>query len=528
MTIDGSALRDALTRATSWISRATGAQRSGGSADAAPLRPSILPMNHLAEFIAGTFGPASSGLNLTEHLESEHNVRRVVTRLNPGVMAAQDLEQSSRRKLEAVQVTRAVKAKHAIERIVDHLSGSARRPQDRPHVIRELFYLDDSAVAQRIAVGMSESRFLERLARDSASIPEGALAGLRRRTTARFFTGLELRYRTELASFLPEYEQDSKGIRRPLTDDKALKIINRIFDTLAPRMLLIGHSQGGLVALRTMQLGMRRVRVKDSRRFLYSPRSGRVHRYSPVALAVGLAAPFDGIDRSPPVFDGGRGRALNRRTLPRFVDWCMPGIGQMLHGSAFLKQLRGAFIPYDCSAISIANPDDGIVPLERTRLPVGDFVNMHNLEVGSSGNFDLAEISPVALRPALDWWPGLGLRRLLNDDARLEGLREHCSFLVDLGDNWDVDQGEIIRQILAREGGRAVFDEMMFAVNFDGFREQLMANLLYRLRTSEPEARRHLAWMTPRLRHMIQDEALPFHNSIDKRAAVALHYMEPQ
>jgi hypothetical protein len=34
--------------------------------------------------------------------------------------------------------------------------------------------------------------------------------------------------------------------------------------------------------------------------------------------------------------------------------------------------------------------------------------------------------------------------------------------------------------------------------------------------------------MTPRLRHMIREEALPFINSIDKRAVLALNYIEPQ
>ena len=200
----------------------------------------------------------------------------------------------------------------------------------------------------------------------------------------------------------------------------------------------------------------------------------------------------------------------------------------MLHGSDFLETLRGAFIPFDCSALSIANPLDGFVPLERTRLPVGDFRNMHNLAVASSGRFDIAEMAPRVFRPALELWPGTGFRRLMNDDARFEGLRQHCSFLFDLGENWDVDKGEIVRQIFAGESGEGLFDEMMFEVNFDGLREQLMANVLYRLRRSRPEERRHLAWMTPRLRHMIDDEALPFLNSLDKRAALAMNYIEPQ
>ena len=501
-------------------------RREGGAGDA-PLRPSILPKNYLVEFIAGTFGPASSGRGLTDHLESEQNVRRVVTRTNVGVMAARDLEENSRRKLEEVHVTRAVKFKHAIEQVVDHLESSARRERDRPHVIRELFSLDDSTVAQQIAVGMAETRFLERLAREGAAIPEGGLAGLRRASTANHFVDLEERFRTEFASFLPDYEVDEEGLRGPMTDDKALKIINRVFDAFAPRMFLIGHSQGGLVALRAMQLGMRRVGVKNSR-FLYSPRSGRVHRYSPVALAIGLAAPFDGIDRSPPAFDGGRGRALREDSLPAFVKKCMPGVGQMLHGSRFLETVRGAFIPFDCTAISIANPGDGVVPLDGTRLPVGDFKNMHNLDVGSSCGFDVADISPRVFRPAFEFWPALGFRKLLNEDARFEGLRQHCSFLVDLGENWDVDKGEIVRQIFAGESGQGIFDEMMYEVNFDGVREQLMANLLYRLRASNVEERRHLAWMTPRLRHMIREERLPFLNSIDKRAALALNYIEPQ
>jgi hypothetical protein len=493
-----------------------------------PLRPSILPKNYLVEFIAGTFGPASTGRGLTDHLESEQKVRRVANRTNLGVMAAQDLEENSRRKLEEVHVTRAVKFKHAIEQIVDYLGSAARRDQDRPHVIREIFYLDDSAVAQQIAVRMAETRFLERLAAEGAAIPEAPLARLQGASTASRFVDVEGRFRSEFASFIPDQEVDVHGVSAPITDDKALKIVNRVFDEFAPRMFLIGHSQGGLVALRAMQLGMRRVRVKNSRRFLYSPRSGRVHRYSPVALAIGLGAPFDGIDRSPPERDGGRYKALRWKGVQWFVETWIPGVSQMLHGSAFLKTLRGAFIPFDCSAISIGNPQDGVVPLDGTRLPVGDFKNMHNLEAGSSNPFDVAELVPPVLRSALRFGPALGVRKLLNEHAWFEGLRQHCSFLVDLGENWDVDKGEIVRQIFAGESGQGVFDEMMNGVNFAGVREQLMANLLYRLRGSSPDERLHLAWMTPRLRHIIREEALPFVNSLDKRAALALNYIEPQ
>ncbi len=494
----------------------------------APRRPSILPKNYLVEFVAGTFGPSSSGRGLMGHLESEEQLRRVVTRTNLGIMAAQDLEENSRRKLEDVQVTRAVKFKHTITRVVDHLESSARRTKDRPHVVREIFSLDESTLAQQIAKAIAEARFLERLAEASEAIPETRVASLTSAKTAEHFEWLEARFRKELASFLPDYEVDAEGIRREIEDDRALKIINRIFDGFAPRMILIGHSQGGLVALRAMQLGMRQVRVKDRRRFLYSPRSGRVHRYSAVALAVGLGAPFDGIARSPSIMEGVPGDALDESTLPALVRYFMPGVGQMLHGSRFLKEVRGAFIPFDCSAISIANPRDGLVPLEGTRLPVGDFKNMHNLEVASSGRFDVADIAPEVFRPTLDRWPATSIRALMNEAERFEGLREHCSFLVDLGENWDVDQGEIVRQIFAGESGQGLFDEMMFEVNFDGLREQLMANLLYRLRTSDEAERSRLAWMTPRLRQLIEEERLPFHNSLDKRAAVALLYMEPQ
>ncbi|MBW2448616.1 MAG: hypothetical protein JRG83_22245, partial [Deltaproteobacteria bacterium] len=490
--------------------------RAEPAAATPPVRPSILPKNYLVEFIAGTFGPASSGRGLTDHLESEQKIRRVATRTNLGVMAAQDLEESSRRKLEEVHVTRAVKFKHEIGRVIDYLRSGARRDPDRPHLIREIFCLDDSAVAQQIALRMAQSHFLERLAEESAAIPEGPLAGLWNASTASHFVELEGRFRTEFASFIPDYEVDDEGIRRAVPDDKALKIINRVFDTFAPRMFLIGHSQGGLVALRAMQLGMRRVRVKDARRFLYSPRSGRVHRYSPVALAIGLGAPFDGIGRRPAPLDES---ALHKDDLPCFIRRLMPGVEQMIHGSAFLKELRGVFIPFDCSAISIANPKDGFVPLEGTRLPVATFQNMHNLDVGASERFDVADMAPPFFRPALEVCPGLGFRKMMNDAERFEGLRQHCSFLVDLGTNWDVDKGEIVRQIFTGESGQGLFDEMMYGVNFDGVREQLMANLLYRLRAANPDEREHLAWMTPRLRHMIHEEDLPFINSIDKRAA---------
>ena len=492
----------------------------------APRRPSILPRNYLVEFIAGTFGPASSGLALTDHLESQEQVRRITTRTNVGVMAAQDLEESSSRKLEEVHVTRAVKFKHSIEQLVEIESG-VRRESERPHVIREAFSLDDSPAAHQIATRMAETRFLERLARKASTLPETRRAWLMKASVARRFIEWEGRFRTELASFIPDYEVDDDGIRHPMPDDKALKIINRLFDTFAPRMFLIGHSQGGLVALRAMQLGMRRVRVKDSRRFLYSPRSGRVHRYSPVAFAIGLGAPFDGIDRTPRFGESGD-EPLDAEGVPCLVQRTMPGVGQMLHGSDFLKTLRGAFIPFDCSAISIATPEDGLVPMDRTRLPTGDFVNMHNLEVASTGSFDVLGMVPEMFRPAMETRAFGPLRQLLNEDARFEGLRQHCSFLFDLGENWDVDKGEIVRRIFQHEEGASLFDEMMFQVNFDGLREQLMANVLYRLRSTPPDERQQLAWMAPRLRHMVRDEKLPFLNSVDKRAALALNYIEPQ
>ena len=350
-------------------------------------------------------------------------------------------------------------------------------------------------MGHHIAVRMAESRFVERLWDESLAIDDGAFARVGRSNGAAHFVAVEGRFRTELASFLPDYEVDEDGRRREITDDKALKIVNRIFDVFAPRMFLIGHSQGGLVALRAMQLGMRRVRVKDGRRFLYSPRSGRVHRYSPIALAIGLGAPFDGIAESPSDLVPGRRRRLDESELPGWVRQWMPGVAQMLHGSRFLKEMRGAFIPFDCSAMSIANPKDGFVPLESTRLPVGDFRNMHNLEVCSREAFDVAAMVPPALRPSLGLWPTSVLRRALNEAPRFEGLREHCAFLVDLGANWDVDHGEIVQQIFSGESGESLFDEMMYEVNFDGLREQLMANLLYRLRAASPEERAKLGWM---------------------------------
>ena len=489
-------------------------------------RPSILPKNYLLEFVAGTFGPASSGRGLMDHLENEENVRRIVTRTNVGIMAAQDLEENSRRKLEDVQLTRAVKFKHTIERVVDHLESSINRIEDRPYVIREIFSLDESPLAEAIATRISETHFLERLADEAEDVPEMRLAVLRAAQTVADFDDLERRFRTELASFLPDFEVDAEGRRHEIGDDKALKIINHIFDAFAPRMILIGHSQGGLVALRAMQLGMQQVRVKDKRRFLHSPRSGRVHRYSPVALAIGLGAPYDGISRSPSLVEGKEGSTLEASTLPAYVKRFMPGVSQMLHGSSFLKTLRRVFIPFDCSAISIANPKDGLVPLAGTQLPVGDFKNMHNLEARSTGRFDLADIAPEFSRPALGMWPLTRLRAAFNEEARFEGLREHCSFLVDLHENWDVDKGEIVRKIFDGEGAEGLFDEMMYEVNFDGLREQLMANLLYRLRTSEPEERASLSWMVPRLRDIISEEQLPFLNSLDKRASLALMYLE--
>jgi len=492
------------------------------------LRPSILPKNYLVEFVAGTFGPASSGKGLTSHLESEENVRRVVSRTNLGVMTAQDLEANSKQKLEEVNATRAIKFKHVMEFIADQVLSSAGRPQDKPHLIREIFSLDDSSLSQQIAMRVAETEFLERLAEESAEMSDGRYSNRRRAATARRFVDLEGRFRTEFAAFIPEIEVDENGARRAISDDKALKIINRVFDVIAPRMLLIGHSQGGLVALRAMQLGMRRVRVKDSRRFLHSPRSGRVHRYSPVALAIGLGTPFDGIDTIPREFGGGVASHLVEAELQGYVKWLMPGVGQMIHGSEFLKTLRGAFIPFDCQAISIANLGDGIVPLERTRLPVGDFKNMHNLEVRSTGSFDVAEMAPEKIRGVFGYWPTNRLRALLNDDPRYEGVRQHCSFLFDLGANWDVEKGEIIRQIFAGENGQGLFDEMMYEVNFDGVREQLMANLLYKVRSADPDDRKQLEWLVPRLMHMIHEEELPFLNSTDKRAALALNYIEPQ
>ena len=135
------------------------------------LRPSILPKNYLCEFIAGTFGPASSGKGLTRHLEGEENVRRVVTRTNLGVTTAQNLEANSKQKLEEINATRAVKFRHVMEFIVDDVLRSCRRPQDRPHLIREILYLDDSPLAQQIAGQMAETNFLERSGRKAPTFP---------------------------------------------------------------------------------------------------------------------------------------------------------------------------------------------------------------------------------------------------------------------------------------------------------------------------------------------------------------------
>ena len=59
-------------------------------------------------------------------------------------------------------------------------------------------------------------------------------AVLRSAETQATFDDIERRFRAELACFLPDYEVDEGGRRHEITDDKALKIINRIFDAFAP------------------------------------------------------------------------------------------------------------------------------------------------------------------------------------------------------------------------------------------------------------------------------------------------------
>lgn len=215
----------------------------------------------------------------------------------------------------------------------------------------------------------------------------------------------------------------------------AVKVLNSVFDTLAPRLLvLMGHSLGGVVAIQAAQEGN-----------------------NDIALALAWGAPINGAE--PKAFP------------LRFVTHrIFPVADELQAGSEVLKSTAISPIPIDTSVFSIVQKDgtDSVI-LDST---LNNGFNAHNVKVESRQS-SMYNILPKSLYPisAVSNHPPPFLKNRTNRFRYHMGYvdKEHVPFY------WSEEPGSLLYEFAISDAGIQNIKHLLDRSNFS----KLQTNFIY-------------------------------------------------
>ncbi len=289
------------------------------------------------------------------------------------------------------------------------------------------------------------------------------------------------------------------------------KIVNRLLDGLAPRVILMGHSMGGMTATKTLQLP------------LDPDHADGQSAGGDVGMVVAMGSPLNGVEEPPKALG-----FLNRKVAGSpAVDWLkyligdyFPGLVQVLRGSGVVQKVQTLGIPDDTTVISISTPDDSLVSTEGTRLPE-DRHNMHNLDVSTKS----AGLGKALFPQGGGFWQPFDYLAELAGDVSEEwrGLLQHCLHIGHSEEHWS-ERGEVTLQILSELGRPDLLGNILHPANYERLREHTL-DLLIRRTRDIPERRERYQPLIPMLEAMTKD-ALPFADSVDKKAGILLKILK--
>jgi hypothetical protein len=260
-----------------------------------------------------------------------------------------------------------------------------------------------------------------------------------------------------LLPFRRELEEIAVSFAPRPSDLVLRKTVNRVMDMLAPRVITLGHSLGGIVNILALQ--------QD--------------RHD-IAMAIGLGSPFHGVNVPPPAFNF-IGRPVVKFLEPH-LGKIVPAIPDITRGSAIIKAIQNNGIPIGTTAISVTTHGDALVPFRDALLPAHRFANMHNWPVRQSDG-SLSVMVSASLQYLFSIPGGRQIGKLLDLSLLGRSINGHLSHVQDHEQKYSVHSGELTEQIIGELAGSHRLRRQLDPRNFEGHRENILRILALRLET---------------------------------------------
>ncbi|GEM_PF-6813859 len=275
---------------------------------------------------AGLFAGRSSISHITRFLREHSSVTPLV---NPMILFARNMQAAENWFSGRIDSVRKQIAKSRLRVVAKELE-SKKEVSDKRYWVREFCSLKDAS-----DLSLFVEKYVLNLLDRKVS---GFLPWIFRSGSGNRLSGILTDYRENLLDELGSTGLTSDHIQRG-------KIANRVFDLLTPRVAVIGHSQGGLTALQSMQEGN-----------------------NDISIVLGWGMPTNGVNPE-------------RIPVPWLLKRVCPMVGELMAGSPELIKAKTTPCPLDTTVIAIDlkdRKDDVILPNSLSP----DIPNAHHIEVG--------------------------------------------------------------------------------------------------------------------------------------------------
>ena len=457
----------------------------------------VIPPRSLVLTVPGMFGPKASVEELRDYLASAgHNAHATFV---PGIGTAQNMRDSTNWLSSKIDNLRTNAAQQNMTDLMQALKG--KKPEAQKKIIQKWFQLDDSALGKKIVdvahtMLVGDSRFANELTQLNPNAnfihkyPKGEASRL---------SSLLKSAREQLTEQLAEdfYEAGSDiGVQ----NDALIKTVNRLLDTIAPRVVLVGHSLGGCISAKTLQ---------DS--------------HDDIGLVISLGSPVNGTEEVPPSlgfmekpFPGllkGPGTTIIRKT----IETLFPAVGQMHKPSKTVAALQERAMPFDTTVISVANPEDGLVTPENARYNE-DRPNTLNITVSPLlaevenliGDWQQFILKLYSKLPVVHF-----TRKLMEKTGSYLGLSHHCGLVQNYENYWP-SNGDMMTRVFDGKNAPERLGRLLNGDNNDAVRARVLDLMADRVE-NDPEAQKTYKALKPVLQQMAANP-LPFTDSCAVKA----------
>ncbi len=450
------------------------------------INDALIPPKSLVIAVPGMWSSKSTITPFARYLKQEgHDVYVFAI---PHVKWAQRMNQGSKWLSNKIDDVRIVETQRKLFFIQSQLSKLEQNDQ-KITWIKEYFNLDNSKLANKLVEQifdlLTNSNFVNKI------------QALRSNNDSYSKSTDE-----KLSSMLQYYKKTfASNINQDFDSDLfSKKVINQIFDVIAPRVVLVGHSLGGAVALQSLQRASEpKNNYKDE-----------------IAMIVGLGSPFCGA--SVP----SRYKLLSPILYSLFYT-----IHQLNPFSKTITTMQKTDLPVDTTVVSLANPRDGLVSVENSKLNCDGNVQIQLTpkEADMTSLMHDNEYQGVVVK----WLQSVRMSTYnkLSEMGweALKGVRHHCGFLdPQYFDSYYSEQGEINNQIFKGPNFIQYLKSLLNRNNNEALQKQVLMKMIDTMGDKDVQANEYIK-LIPELEKLVA-LPLPFNNSSNKLSQVILNELK--